>query len=46
MVHRKDDQSAVLRAFVGFARRFFSQKRIDGAQARRDDGDHPRDPVR
>jgi DNA-binding transcriptional LysR family regulator len=46
MVHRKDDQSAVLRAFVGFARRFFSQKRIDGAQARRDDGDGPRDPVR
>jgi len=34
MVHRKDDQSAVLRAFVQFARRFFSQRRIDGVQAR------------
>jgi hypothetical protein len=30
MVTRKDDQSTVLRAFVAFARKFFSKKRVDG----------------
>ena len=30
MVTRKDDQSSVLRAFLAFARAFFSRKRTDG----------------
>jgi DNA-binding transcriptional LysR family regulator len=30
MVYRKDDQSAVLRAFMEFARKYFSRKRADG----------------
>ena len=30
MVTRKDDQSAVLKAFTAFARRFFSRKRVGG----------------
>ena len=29
MVTLKDDQSAVLRAFAAFARRFFSRKRVE-----------------
>jgi DNA-binding transcriptional LysR family regulator len=34
MVYRKDDQSAVLRALVGFARNFFSRRRTESAKVR------------